>query len=176
MTNAALETLNVLLQNAPAQLKSALLNPSGISKSRISYFESVAKYKLRSPSVLSVATTLMSGDDNLETELTDSVQTDIEKWINESKLSVGNIPYQAKAKEEQNELAHVPLAKEASFESSYSNITETGYPESNKSESVIENLDKLVLSETSSEKSEPITPADTCCARVNFEMKNPSKM
>lgn len=137
----------MLLQNCPAQLKTALLNPNGITKSRISYFD-VGKYKLRSPSVLSVATTLTSGDDNLELELTDSVQSDIEKWISESKLTVGNLPYEQKTKEE------VVLSKNSSVESCNVGICD-GFTESNKSESALENLDKINLSETSSEKSDP---------------------
>lgn len=162
VVNAALETLNVLLQNCPAQLRTALVNPSGISKSRISYFEGSGRYKLRSPSVLSVATTLMSGEDSFESELTDSVQTDIEKWINESKLSVGNVVYYAKAKEEDKaEMAHVPLVKDASVESAYS----AGYGE--RSGGVLENLDKSLLSESSSEKSESVSPAAEICVRVS---------
>lgn len=153
VTNASLETLNVLLQNCPAHLKAILLNPNGINKSRISYFESGGKYKLRSPSVLSVATTLMSGDDNLDTELTDSVQSDIEKWISESKLTVGNVTYAGKEREGQSDLAHVPLRKESSADSPVGAVCV-------ESRSVLENFDKLVLSETSSEKSEPPSPAD----------------
>lgn len=147
-----MECLNVLLQNCSAQLKVALLNPNGISKSRISYFD-VGKCKLRSPSVLSVATTLMSGEDNLEMELTDSVQSDIEKWINESKLAVENIPYDSKPREE------VLLSKESSGDSCNVTVCDS-FTESNKSESVVEYLDKLNLSETSSEKSEPLSPGN----------------
>lgn len=122
----------------------------------------MSKYKLRSPSVLSVATTLMSGEENLESELTDSLHTDIEKWINESKLSVGNIPYYAKPKEEQSsEMFHVPLMKDSSIDSSCSITVCDSHTESLKSTSVLENLDKLVLSETSSEKSDDkLSPAD----------------
>lgn len=159
VTNAALETLNVLLQNCPTHLKMILLNPNGINKSRISYFESGGKYKLRSPSVLSVATTLMSGEDNLETDLTDSVQSDIERWISESKLTVGNVTYSGRAREDQSDLVHVPLTKDSSVDG-------TVYVESR---SVLENLDKLLLSETSSEKSEPPSPADN---RVNYTILN----
>lgn len=146
--------MNVLLQNCPAQLKAVLLNSNGIAKSRISYFDSAGKFKLRSPSVLSIATTLLSGDDSFETELTDSVQSDIEKWINESKLSVGNVPYCAKTKEEIGET----LLNDSD---SFSNITICdNYISSNQSESIVENLDKLLLSETSSEKSEPLSRPD----------------
>lgn len=161
MTNASLECLNVLLQNCPAQLKAALLNPNGITKSRISYFD-VGKYKLRSPSVLSVATTLTSGDDNLEMELTDNVQSDIEKWISESKLTVGSIPYYSKARED------VVLSKESSVDSCSVPICDASFAESNKSESIVENVDKLNLSESSSEKSEPVSPATATIRVINL--------
>lgn len=117
--------------------------------------------------ILSMATTLMSGDESnlpLDSELTDSVQSDIEKWINESKLSVGNVTY-AKTKEfEKQEIisaSNTTLTNaelENSGSSEYSNITvgslyESNLTESVKSDSVVENLDKLILSASSSEKS-----------------------
>lgn len=37
--------------------------------------------------------TVMSGEDGLEKELLDSIRPDIEKWIDESKLSVLNITF-----------------------------------------------------------------------------------
>lgn len=50
ITNACLETLNVLLLNGTDELKKALINPAGILKSRISYTKSISSLKLRSPS------------------------------------------------------------------------------------------------------------------------------
>lgn len=153
-----MECLNILLQNCSEQLKSTLLNPNGITKSRIQYFDG-GKYKLRSPSVLSVATTTMlSGDDSFEMELTDNVQSDIEKWISESKLTVGNIPYSSKE----------ILNKESSVEGCNVTICD-GFTESQHD--VVENLDKLNLSETSSEKSEQLSPdADPNTIRVSNKL------
>ena len=44
---------------------------------------------------MSVATNATSGDENLfpDFDLTESIQTDIEKWIGESKLSVMNMSH-----------------------------------------------------------------------------------
>lgn len=124
----------------------------------------MGKYKLRSPSVLSIATTLTSGDDNLDRDLNDSVQSDIEKWINESKLTVGNIPYYSKPKDE------VVLSKNSSVDSSsVVTISDNFIEGSDRSESVMENLDKLTVNEeTSSEKSEPLSPTNLHQSQVIF--------
>lgn len=111
---------------------------------------------------MSVATTSLSGEDSLETELMDSLRPDIEKWIDESKLSVLNITYARTA-----ENIEKPLTVDNSNQSNnventhmleYSNIaigsiTGDGTDSVKCDKSVTDNLDKIVLSETSSEKS-----------------------
>lgn len=83
---------------------------------------------------MSVATTL-TGDDSLESELTDSIRPDIEKWINESKLSVGNVTF-AKTRD--------LLKPDSSEDLCYSDISIGPVCNSSK---------ESLISETSSEKS-----------------------
>lgn len=103
-----------------------------------------------------MATNLTSGDDSLalESELTDSVRSDIEKWISESKLSVGNVTF-ANTKDMQKAESYNSILYSQSpshdfgvtLGSASENIGDV------KNDSVAENLDRLILSETSSEKS-----------------------
>lgn len=162
MINASLELFNVLLQNSPLQLKLVILNPNGISRSRILCYEHMSKYKMRSPSVLSVATTLMSEADNaLESDLRDNT-VDIQKWINESKLTVDSMNFAESKELSDTDVSDSVSVNTLTFESNsdcaYSDIPigmicDNYGTENMKSESVADNLDKLVLSETSSEKS-----------------------
>lgn len=109
-----------------------------------------------------MATTSLSNEDSLESELLDSLRPDIEKWIDESKLSVMNITY---GRSSENVDSPMPFYRTQSKNSpetnqnvEYSNMaigTITGdTSESIKGDkSITEQLDKLVLSETSSERS-----------------------
>ncbi|KAK4875471.1 hypothetical protein RN001_011893 [Aquatica leii] len=160
VVNASLETLNSLLQNSMPDLRNVLLSPHGITRSRISFLDSHEKLKLRSPSQLSVATPL-SGDDNLESELLDSLRPDIEKWIDESKLSVGNITY-ARTSEYLDKSMQINNGQTSNAKlnqvQEYSNIaigtiTDDAVDNANIEKAVVENLTKLELSDTSSERS-----------------------
>ncbi|CAH1155948.1 unnamed protein product [Phaedon cochleariae] len=99
--NVCLETLNVLLMSS-VDLKQILLNEKGISRNRI--FSLTSSVNNRSPSQLSLTTSLTT-EDNLfsESELTETIHSDIEKWIDESKLSVMNITF-GKTKEKSQSL------------------------------------------------------------------------
>lgn len=157
VVNASLELFNVLLQNSPPQLKQVILNPNGMSRSRILCYENSSKYKMRSPSVLSVATTLMSeADNNLETDLRDNT-LDIQRWINESKLTFSETKELSEADGSDNASVNT-LTFEGNSDCTYSDISIgmicDNLPSLNeKSDSVADNMDKLVLSETLSEKS-----------------------
>ncbi|KAF5303786.1 hypothetical protein FQR65_LT08121 [Abscondita terminalis] len=160
IANASLETLNSLLQNNTPDLKTVFLSPNGINRSRISFLESNEKLKLRSPSQLSVATPL-SGDDNLESDLLDSLRPDIEKWIGESKLSVGHITYARTSeyleKTGQFSTGQSNIVNKDKLEE-YSNIaigtiTDDVPDNVNLEKTVLENVNKLELSDTSSERS-----------------------
>ncbi|XP_076265784.1 huntingtin isoform X2 [Rhynchophorus ferrugineus] len=91
--NASLETLNVLLSNITADLKNKLLSPSGVDKCRI--HKSQSFNNIKSPSQLSIATNTTSAEETLfsECDLTETIESDIGKWIGESKLSVINMPH-----------------------------------------------------------------------------------
>lgn len=99
--NICLETLKVLLDCPSCGFKEMLLSSFGSHK--ISTEKSTISNN-RSPSQLSVATTVNT-DDNLfaDSELTETLHSDIEKWIDESKLSVMNISF-AKIKEKSQSL------------------------------------------------------------------------
>lgn len=149
--NAALETLCVLLQNAPEGLIKSLLSTNGLGL----FCE---KLRQRSPSQLSVATTHFSSVEEslLESDLTDSLKTDIEKWIDESKLSVMNVTY-AKTSEIYSRVQNENETSSRVENMDYTNITigniSDSCAHSVKSESLVENLDKIALSDESSEKS-----------------------
>ncbi|KAF5273906.1 hypothetical protein FQA39_LY01021 [Lamprigera yunnana] len=156
IVNASLETLNSLLQNSTSDLTSVLLSPQGICKSRISFLDSNERLKPRSPSQLSVATPL-SGDDTLETQLMDSLRPDIEKWIDESKLSVSNITY-ARTTDYVDKLGPIKTRLDQEEAQGYSNIsietvTDGSVYNTNTEKDMVETLNKLELSETSSERS-----------------------
>uniref|UniRef100_A0A1Y1K0T3 Huntingtin n=1 Tax=Photinus pyralis TaxID=7054 RepID=A0A1Y1K0T3_PHOPY len=166
ITNAALESLNVLLQNCSSNLKSVLTSPTGINKSRI-VLDSNIRSKPRSPSQMSVATPL-SGDENSESDLLDSLRPDIEKWIDESKLSVMNITY-AKTSEMMDKTLHYNSTELAGEEglgtSNYSNIdigiiTDDSYDSIKRDKSIVETFDKMDLSDTSTDDHSFVQPTD----------------
>lgn len=162
IVNSSLETLNILLSNLSVDMKIILLQKTGVGKSRI-FHADPSRMRLRSPSQLSVATTLKSEENLLlDSDLTDFTTTDIEKWIGESKLSVINVNYIKGDEEKLNFNAVDHNAKNAEgtepiLETQYGNIhmgtINDQYADSFRSESIADNMDKLILSENSSEKS-----------------------
>lgn len=97
---------------------------------------------------------------SVESDLTDSLKPDIEKWIDESKLSVINVTY-AKTNEQKQHTQDVTDAGVSNFDGietpNYSNITigplSDTYTEHSGTKSLSDNLETLALSENSSEKS-----------------------
>ncbi|XP_008191527.2 huntingtin [Tribolium castaneum] len=163
VVNAALETLNVLLQNCSLELRQILLSESGVDKSRISLPTSYSMSALRSPSQLSVATSAANDDLFLESELTDTIRSDIEKWIDESKLSVMNVPC-AKTNELEKSLSSE--SKNSSLDVSLTQLDSFDYKISEyvgKSHSVGDNLERLTISDDSSEKSYSYIEDDKNC-------------
>ncbi|XP_044753476.1 huntingtin isoform X2 [Coccinella septempunctata] len=106
---SSLETLNVLLQNSTKELKEALLNPVGLSKCTTYQFSA---HKRKSLSQLSISSesTMVS-----ESDLTDSLRPDINKWIDHSKLTLSSLNLIGKPKES--------LEKSQSLESGSSTIS-----------------------------------------------------
>ncbi|KAJ8959892.1 hypothetical protein NQ318_011628 [Aromia moschata] len=156
--NTCLETLNVLLQNCTNELKDSLLKKSGINNRRIYSTHYACKSNCRSPSQLSVATNT-TGEENLfsESELTDTVRSDIEKWIDVSKLAVMNITF-AKTKEKSHSLDKVNMC--AAIDSSQNlcnyeklNIIDDNFVGEVKTLSIGDNLNGL-MSDNSSEKND----------------------
>lgn len=103
---------------------------------------------------MSVATSGATEDLFVDSELTDTIHTDIEKWIDESKLSVMNVTC-AKRSEldksvstENNFSTEVSLSQLDGFDY---NIHE--FVPGIKSHSIEDNLETLTLSDNSSEKS-----------------------
>ncbi|KAJ8928271.1 hypothetical protein NQ314_019222 [Rhamnusium bicolor] len=160
IVNVCLETLNVLLQNCTNDLKAILLSEKGISNCRIYSMQSSSKSNPRSPSQMSAATNITTGEENLfsESELTETVHSDIEKWIDASKLSVMNITF-AKTKEKSQSLDKVNMCvttiDDSHNDCNYENINkiDDNYVSSFKTHSIGDNLDRLSASEKSSEKS-----------------------
>lgn len=101
------------MQNSTIELKNILTDASGLQSNKMSLSCSKSLIQMRSPSKyfivndvicsgltktfisgeLSVATNLTAEDQLTESELTETIRSDIEKWIDESKLSVMNITY-----------------------------------------------------------------------------------
>ncbi|XP_066154208.1 huntingtin [Euwallacea fornicatus] len=92
IVNASLDTLSILLSNATKELQCKLTNPMGINFCRI--HKSLSISNVRSPSQLSVAPSGTLSDDHhfQECDLTETIESDIETWIGQSKLSVLNMP------------------------------------------------------------------------------------
>lgn len=113
---------------------------------------------------LSVATTFVSEDTlPLDSDLLDS-KADIEKWIDESKLSVINVAYVRPDKLNKNNEKSIDTTdtRNSSFEAiestEYSNLTigiiSDAFSEPSKSDDgIINTFDKVTFSDTSSEKS-----------------------
>ncbi|KAJ8914559.1 hypothetical protein NQ315_010023 [Exocentrus adspersus] len=157
--NVCLETLNTLLQNCIDDVEKILLDEKGIGHCRIYATQSSSKSNPRSPSQLSVATNLTAGEENLfsESELTDTVRSDIEKWIDASKLSVMNVTF-AKTKEKSlsldkmNMCANSDIPNIGDYDIIYTVESDTCGGKL-KTCSIGDNLDKVAASENSSEKS-----------------------
>lgn len=134
---------------------------------------------MRSPSVLSVATTLMSESEILlDPDIRDTT-SDIQKWINESKLSVDDVSFseskESTSEQDGSDTASVnTLTFDSNRDCAYSDmsigvICDNFAMESLKSNSMADNLDKnVVASETSSERSysqgadEKVSPESMC--------------
>lgn len=178
---ASLETLNVLLTNCTVELENVLLCPNGITESRINFNKETPKVHQRSPSKFlfvlffllkvtsylyllgqtSVATTHLSGIENLdiESDLTDTLKSDIERWIDDSKLSVINI--------NDDDSVDKPLPHSISkmTASSFENIENSNYSDVRMVTPLefndrIAELDNLTLSDRSSDKNAPILEED----------------
>ncbi|XP_063922689.1 huntingtin isoform X2 [Zophobas morio] len=150
--NAALETANTLFLNCPLDLKQVLVGDSGLDKSRINLPTSFSTSALRSPSQLSVATSGATEDLFVESELTDTLRSDIEKWIDESKLSVMNVTCAKnndleKSLSTDSKSSDIPLTQYESFEFKVSEYVPS------KTHSIGDNLERLTLSDDSSDKS-----------------------
>ncbi|XP_018571399.1 huntingtin [Anoplophora glabripennis] len=159
IVNVCLETLNVLLQNCTDHVKEILLNNKGIGHSRINSTQSSSKSNPRSPSQLSVATNVTAGEENLfsESELTETIRSDIEKWIDTSKLSVMNITF-AKTKEKSLSLDKMNMCMTTDdipniCDYEVIDIVDDNCDSKLKASSIGDNLDKQEASENSSEKS-----------------------
>lgn len=104
---------------------------------------------------MSVATSGATEDLFMDSELTDTIHTDIEKWIDESKLSVINVTCaklndldKSASTESKNVSTEVSLSQVDGFEYKIHEFV-PGI----KSQSVEDNLETLTLSDNSSEKS-----------------------
>ncbi|CAH1990108.1 unnamed protein product [Acanthoscelides obtectus] len=155
VVNACLETLNVLLQNSTSEVQKKLLSDKGLGVSKI--FNSAIRN--RSPSQLSITTNTTMGDESVfsESELTETIHTDIEKWIDESKLSVMNINF-AKTISKSQSLEKIDnfLPEDDCHGYGYQKMNELGgekFVSKLKTHSVGEELEALTISENSSEKS-----------------------
>lgn len=113
-----------------------------------------------------------------ESELTDTMQSDIERWIDESKLSVMNITY-AKTKESVEKSMSLDTTSNLRSSDSVDDIdlgslSKLGdsYSGTLKSQSICDNLDRLTISENSSEKSsctdEKLLNTDTEVSKIDI--------
>ncbi|XP_056637539.1 huntingtin [Diorhabda sublineata] len=151
--NICLETLKVLLECPFGGFKEILSINFGSHKTT----EKSSVTHNRSPSQLSVATTVNT-EDNLfsDSELTETLHSDIEKWIDESKLSVMNISF-AKIKEKSrsldklNRFNHEPT-KNVDY-GQLNKLDKEHFLAQKKSQSIEYTLDILSLSDNSSDKS-----------------------
>ncbi|CAH0556043.1 unnamed protein product [Brassicogethes aeneus] len=169
VVNAALEALNVLLLNCTEEFMENLLSKNGIAKNKMLSSHS-SLMKLKSPSQLSVATNVTSTEENRESELTETLHLDIEKWIDESKLSVMNENY---AKPKENFDKSMSLDTNSSI---LTNLTDDvdfsdikisdNY--ASKSQSFGDNLDNLTISENSSEKNSCVDENDAEDLNINI--------
>nr|XP_023020492.1 huntingtin [Leptinotarsa decemlineata] len=168
VVNVCLETLNVLLQNCPRDLRPIFLSNKGLGCQRIYTTNNTSdSLKHRTPSQLSVATNL-TAEDNLfsESELTETLHSDIEKWIDESKLSVMNITF-AKTKEKSvslDKVNNIGTETERNLDTcDYGKMNELNrenFVSKLKTHSMENTLDILSLSDNSSEKSFSLSTDD----------------
>lgn len=104
---------------------------------------------------LSIATTVTT-DDNVfsESELTETIHTDIEKWIDESELSVFNSGTVDRSRS-LNTVSAIENNSDTIRDDGMEKLNEvhTGFVSKLKTHSVGDNLDSLNVSENSSEKS-----------------------
>ncbi|XP_022909585.2 huntingtin [Onthophagus taurus] len=98
--NMALETLNILLQNCQKELKEVLLSKSGITQSKIKHID--PDLNKGSPYEMSIASS-RSSEEKLLDSLSDPLTSDIEKWIDQSTLSIINVNYTSLTKNLQDE-------------------------------------------------------------------------
>lgn len=131
---------------------------------------------------MSVATTSLSGEESLENDLLDSVRPDIEKWIDESKLSVMNVTY-ARTSETLNKTTFLDNVdqsdnKEVIQGADYSNMSigalREDFSDSGKSAAIFsDNADKP-MSETSSDHSFTQNTCDksiaTTCTDIIYQV------
>ena len=99
-----------------------------------------------------MATSGATEDLFVESELTDTLRSDIEKWIDESKLSVMNVTCAKnndleKSLSTDSKSSDIPLTQYESFEFKVSEYVPS------KTHSIGDNLERLTLSDDSSDKS-----------------------
>lgn len=120
---------------------------------------------------LSVATSSAAEDLFVESELTETLRTDIEKWIDESKLSVMNVPC-AKTNELEKSLS--VESRNSSLDVSLTQIDfDDKISEYTRSHSAGDNLERLTISDDSSEKSFSYVEDDKNC-QVNTPTVKPA--
>ncbi|CAG9862370.1 unnamed protein product [Phyllotreta striolata] len=159
IANISLELLKVILECPSEGLRKQLLIAKGLGSHRIFSIDKSRILSNRSSSQLSVATTTNT-DDNLfsDSDLTETLQSDVEKWIDDSKFSMMNIGF-AKTKEKSQS-----LDKMNRFDGDMTKNSDFGYGESNKfnkdgfmgkkkAHSIEKTLDIMDYSEHSSENS-----------------------
>ncbi|CAG9829715.1 unnamed protein product [Diabrotica balteata] len=156
--NICLETLKVLLECPSSHFRERL--NSGFGCHRIYSSEKLCILSNRSPSQLSVATTVTT-EDNLfsDSDLTETLHSDIEKWIDETSMSVRNITF-AKTKEKSQSLDKISRFELESIKNidinnfgGLNQLNKEHFITQRKAHSIENTLDILSFSENSSEKS-----------------------
>uniref|UniRef100_A0A6P7F8J4 Huntingtin-like n=1 Tax=Diabrotica virgifera virgifera TaxID=50390 RepID=A0A6P7F8J4_DIAVI len=156
--NICLETLKVLLECPCSHFRERL--NSGFGCHRIYSSEKLCILSNRSPSQLSVATTVTT-EDNLfsDSDLTETLHSDIEKWIDETSISVRNITF-AKTKEKSQSLDKISRFELETIRNidvnnfgGLNQLNKENFITQRKAHSIENTLDILSFSENSSEKS-----------------------
>jgi hypothetical protein len=122
---------------------------------------------------LSVANSAATEDLFVESELTETLRSDIEKWIDQSKLSVMNVTC---AKTNELEKSVSAESKSSSVDVSLSQLDNFEYKPSEyvpgaKSHSIGDNLERLTLSDDSSEKSFSYIEDDKHSESAHFQVR-----
>jgi hypothetical protein len=122
---------------------------------------------------LSVANSAATEDLFVESELTETLRSDIEKWIDQSKLSVMNVTC---AKTNELEKSVSAESKSSSVDVSLSQLDNFEYKPSEyvpgaKSHSIGDNLERLTLSNDSSEKSFSYIEDDKHSESAHFQVR-----